>query len=118
MMSSIDEKTFDNRIPPATKTIGFWSATLAATFSSIYVLGQLAEWMGRLGSNGGPESGSTPLGLIVLLTPSFFLGSSFLVLVVSIHQIARPERKIWSQTAVAFATAYAVLVSTVYFVQL
>jgi hypothetical protein len=53
-----------------------------------------------------------------LLTPSLFLGSSFLVLVVSIHQLASPDRKIWSHIAVVFATAYAVLISVVYFVQL
>ena len=43
---------------------------------------------------------------------------SFVVLAVSIHQAAAPERKVWSQVAVAFATAYATLVSLVYFVQL
>jgi hypothetical protein len=102
----------------ATPRVGFWSAVMATLFSASYVFGQLAEWLGLLGSKGGPESGSTPLGLVVLLTPSLFLGSSFLVLVVSIHRIAPPHRKIWSHTAVAFATAYAVLISTVYFVQL
>jgi hypothetical protein len=40
------------------------------------------------------------------------------LLVVSIHQLAHPERKVWSHAAVAFATAYTVLISTVYFVQL
>jgi len=84
----------------------------------MYVVGQLAEWLGWLGSHGGPESASTPLGLGVLLTPSLFLGSSFLVLVVSIHQLATPDRRIWSHLAVVFATAYAVLISMVYFVQL
>jgi hypothetical protein len=54
----------------------------------------------------------------VLLTPSLFLGSAFLVLVVSIHQLASPDRRVWSHAAVSFATAYAVLISTVYFVQL
>lgn len=34
------------------------------------------------------------------------------------HHSAPPERRIWSQCALAFATAYAVLVSMVYFVQL
>lgn len=99
-------------------TVGFWSAVLATAFSITYVVGQLAEWMGLLGSQGGPESGSTLLGIVVLLTPSFLLGSSFLVLVVSIHQIAAPERTIWSHLAVVFATAYTVLISLVYFVQL
>jgi hypothetical protein len=43
------------------------------------------------------------LGLVVLLTPSLFLGSSFLVLVVSIHQLASLDRKVWSHAAVAAA---------------
>ena len=74
--------------------------------------------MGMMGSGGGAHNASTPLGLIVLLTPSLFLGSSFLVLVVSIHQLSSPDRKVWSHAAVAFATAYAVLISINYFVQL
>ncbi len=40
------------------------------------------------------------------------------MLAVSIHQWAPPDRRIWSHAAVAFATAYALLISTVYFVQL
>ncbi len=105
-------------ISPSTKTVGFWSAVLATVFSITYVVGQLAEWMGLMGSGGGAENASTLLGLVVLLTPSLFLGSSFLVLVVSIHQLSSPDRKIWSHSAVAFATAYAVLISINYFVQL
>lgn len=105
-------------ISPSTKVVGFWSAVLATVFSLVYVVGQLAEWSGWLGSKGGPESASTPLGLVVLLTPSLFLGSAFLVLVVSLHQWAAPDRRVWSQAAIAFATAYAVLISIVYFVQL
>jgi hypothetical protein len=103
---------------PSTQQAGFWSAVLATVFSISYVAGQLAEWAGWLGSAGGPGSASTPLGIVILLTPSFFLGSSVLVLVVSIHQAAVPERKVWSHIAVQFATAYAVLVSLVYLVQL
>ena len=106
------------RISPSTKAVGFWSAVLATVFSVTYSVAQIAEWLGWLGSRGGPESASTLLALVVLLTPSLLLGSSFLVLVVSIHQLAPPERKIWSHAAVAFATAYAVLISIVYFVQL
>jgi len=105
-------------ISPSARKIGFWSAVLATLFSITYIVGQLAEWLGMLGSQGGPESGSTPLGLVVLLTPSLLLGSSFLVLIVSIHQVAPPARRIWSHIAVVFATAYTVLVSVVYFVQL
>jgi hypothetical protein len=106
------------QISPSTKAVGFWSAVLATVFSITYDLGQIAEWLGWLGSAGGPESSSTPLGLVVLLTPSLLLGSSFLVLVVSIHQLAAADRRVWSHAAVAFATAYAVLISVNYYVQL
>ncbi len=103
---------------PSARKAGYWSAVLATVFSLLYIVAQLAEWLGWLGSQGGPESSSTPMAIVVLLTPSLFLGSSFLVLMVSVHQIADPERKVWSQAAVAFATAYATLISIVYFVQL
>lgn len=105
-------------IPASTKAAGFWSAVLATVFSLAYIVGQFAEWFGWLGSHGGPESTSTPLGIVVLLIPSLLLGSSFLVLVVSIHQLASADRKVFSHTAVAFATMYCVLISMVYFVQL
>src|ERR1035437_7020362 len=110
--------TMATPISSSTRTVGFWSEVVATVFSVSYIVGQLAEWLGLLGSQGGPESASTPLGLAVLLTPSLLLGSSFLVLVVSVHQLASQERKIWSHAAVAFAIAYTVLISIVYFVQL
>jgi hypothetical protein len=98
--------------------LGYWSAVLCALFSLTYIVGQLFEWAGMLGSAGGPESVSTPLGIAVLLTPSLLLGSAFLVLMVSVHQRAAPARRVWSHTGVAFATAYAVLTGMVYFLQL
>jgi len=105
-------------ISPSARAIGFWSAVLATVFSIIYDIGQLAEWIGLMGSGGGAENPSTPFGLVVLLTPSLFLGSVFLVLVVAIDQLSVPDRKIWSHIAVVFATIYAVLISQNYFVQL
>jgi hypothetical protein len=103
---------------PAARRLGFWSAVLATVFSVTYDLGQIAEWLGWLGSRGGPESASTPLGIVVLLTPSLFLGPSFLVLVVTIHQLAAPERRVWSQAAIAFASVYTALIGINYYVQL
>ncbi len=105
-------------IPSSTKAVGFWSAVFATIFSITYDVGQIAEWLGWLGSKGGPESSSTPLGLVVLLTPSLFLGSSFLLLMVSVNQIASKDKKIWGQAAMAFATIYAVMISINYYVQL
>jgi hypothetical protein len=103
---------------PSTRAVGYWSAVLATAFSVTYVVGQIAEWLGWLGSAGGPESVSTPLGIVVLLTPSLFLGSAFLLLLVAVHEVAPAERKVWSLAALAFGVAYAVLISMNYFVQL
>jgi hypothetical protein len=102
-------------ISSSAKAVGFWSAVLATIFSITYIIGQVAEWLGWLGSGGGPENSSTPIGLIILLTPSLFLGSSFLVLAVSIHQLTSPDKKIWSHATVVFATVYTVLISINYF---
>jgi len=100
------------------RKLGFWSAVLCTAFSVAYIVAQLFEWTGLLGSGGGPESTSTPLGIWLLLTPSLLLGSSFLVLMVSVHHRAPPARKVWSHAGVAFGTAYAVLTGMVYFGQL
>lgn len=115
---SVLETVQERVISSSTRTLGFWSAVLATVFSLTYVVGQLAEWAGLLGSAGGPESVSTPLGIVVLLTPSLFLGSSFLVLMVSVHEMTPADRRTWSHAAVVFATAYTVLISINYFVQL
>jgi hypothetical protein len=105
-------------IAPSTKKLGYWSAVLATVFSLTYVVAQMGEWMGLLGSAGGSESSSTPLGLFILLTPSLLLGSSFLVLMVSVHQLAPVNRKVWSLAALAFAAVYTTLISINYYVQL
>jgi len=107
-----------NEISPSTRSVGFWSAVLATILSLSYVIAQIAEWLGWLGSAGGPESSSTPLGLVMLLTPSLFLGPSFLLLVLSINELTSRDRKIWSHAAIAFATVYTVLISINYYVQL
>jgi hypothetical protein len=101
-----------------TRTLGFWSAVAATACAIAYDVGQIAEWLGWLGSAGGPESSSTPLGIVVLLTPSFFLGSSFLLMIVAVHDAAPPERKVWSRAAMVFATVYATMISINYYVQL
>jgi hypothetical protein len=108
----------NTNVSRSTIALGFWSAVLATVFSITYDVGQLAEWAGLLGSGGGAESSSTPLGLVVLLTPSLFLGSSFLLLLVAVHQVASSDRKIWSHAAVVFGTMYAALISINYYVQL
>ena len=100
------------------RTLGLWSAVLCAVFSLTYVVAQLSEWAGLFGSGGGPHSKSTGLGLIMLLTPSLFLGVSFVVLMVSVHHIAEASLRIWSHVAVVFASMYATIISIVYYIQL
>jgi hypothetical protein len=98
--------------------IGLYSAILASVFSIFYSVAQIGEWLGLLGSGGGTNNPSTALGLTVLLTPSLLLGSSFLVLMVSVHYIAKEEKKIFSHIGMVFAILYAVFVSMNYYVQL
>ena len=107
-----------NTISPSTRAVGLWTAVLATAFSITYDVAQIGEWFGLLGSSGGPESSSTPLGIYVLLTPSLLLGSSFLALIAAIHQLSAPDRKVWSLAAFGFAIIYAALISINYYVQL
>lgn len=107
-----------NAVSPSVGRLGFWSALLATLFSVTYVVAQLAEWAGLLGSTGGPESQSTAFGLVLLLVPSLFLGTAFLVLMISVHYATPAERSVWSHLGVAFAGVYAVLISLTYYVQL
>lgn len=97
---------------------GFWSAVFAAVFSLSYVLFQLAEWAGLLGSAGGPESASTPLGIVLLLSPSVLLAPAFVVMMIAVGHLIPVHRQIWGQAGVAFATIYATLIGIVYYVQL
>lgn len=99
-------------------TVGYWAAICATVFSIAYIVAQLAEWVGLLGSHGGPESLSTPTGIVLLLTPSLLLGVSFVILMVAVHYYAPEDRKIWSHAGITFATIYATLIGIVYFVQL
>jgi len=105
-------------VSASTRAVGFWSAVLATCFSVMYVVAQIGEWLGLLGSAGGAESSSTAFGLYVLLTPSLLLGSSFLALMAAVHQSASEDRKVWSQAAFGFAMIYAALISINYYVQL
>lgn len=102
----------------ATRQVGGWSAAAATVFALVYVGGQLLEWQGVLGSAGGPESTSTPLGIAVLLAPSLFLGSAFVVMMAALHVAAPEERRVFSLAGLSFAIMYATLVSMVYFTQL
>jgi hypothetical protein len=108
----------NTQMSPAVHKLGFWSALLAAVFSIAYVIGQVAEWLGLMGSGGGSENNSTWYGLVVLLVPSLFLGVSFVVMMVSVHHRAPADKKVWTHVALAFAGIYGAFICMNYFVQL
>jgi hypothetical protein len=88
--------------PKSAVLLGFWSAVACTVLSLAYVIAQLAEWAGWLGSLGGPSSRSMPFGLAVLLTPSLLLASAFLLLTVAVNEIAPRERQVFGDAAIAF----------------
>src|SRR3954453_10607825 len=98
--------------------VGFWSAVSATVLSLAYVVAQIFEWSGMLGSSGGPNRSSTPLGLAVILTPSLLLGPAFLIMVAALHQIAPANRRVFTLVGVAFAIVYATLNCAICFGQL
>jgi hypothetical protein len=104
--------------PTNVYTLGFWSAVFASFFSIAYDIGQIAEWLDLMGSGGGPEKDSTWFGLVVLLVPSLFLGISYVLMMGSLHCQTPTEKRIWSQTGLAFAIMYGTLICMNYFVQL
>lgn len=102
----------------AAKALGFWSALSALLLSLAYVVAQLFEWAGLLGSAGGPNAPSTAAGLAILLTPSLLLGPAFVMTMAALHALAPEGRKVFTLSGLAFATMYATLTGLVYFVQL
>ncbi len=106
-MQSVDRLTH-----PTISRVGFWSALLSAIFGLLYLIAEAFHLMGMLGEFDSATS------FIYRMTPSLFLAIVFTILMVSIHQYASDDKKIWSQIALAFTVIYAVLVSITYFVVL
>nr|WP_166174899.1 hypothetical protein [Altererythrobacter segetis] len=100
------------------RQVGIWAASSAAFFSIAYIVAQLFEWAGMLGSAGGPNSASTPFGIAVLLVPSLLLGPAFVVTMAALYAVAPRERKVFALAGLALAIMYATLTGLVYFVQL
>lgn len=101
-----------------TARVGAWSALAALILSLAYIGVQLFEWVGLLGSAGGPNASSTAIGIALLLTPSLLLGPAFVILMAALHAAAPEDRKVFTLAGLAFATMYATLTGLVYFVQL
>lgn len=102
----------------ATRSTGIWAASMTALFALAYIVAQILEWTGCLGSAGGPNSQSTALGIYLLLTPSLMLGSAFVVTMAALHMMAPPSRQVFTLAGLAFSTIYATLTGLVYIIQL
>ena len=105
-------------VSPSTRRLGIWATGATLALSLAYIAAQLVEWMGLLGSAGGPNSASTPLGIVLLLTPSLLLGPAFVVTMAALHQTTPEDRRVFTLSGLAFAVIYATLTGLVYFVQL
>lgn len=105
-------------MPPAVLLRPASVASLVLALS--YCAAQLAEWLGWLGSTGGPHSTSTAGGLALLLTPSLLLGPCFVTAAAAIAAGALDEagRAASGLAGLAFAAIYATLTGAVYFIQL
>jgi hypothetical protein len=63
--------SLDDSPKSAAVALGFWSAMACTALSLAYVLAQLAEWAGWLGSQGGPSSRSTLIWIASLWAITF-----------------------------------------------
>jgi hypothetical protein len=84
----------------------------------VYDIAQVCEWLGLLGSSGGPNATSTASGIALLLIPSLLLGPAHVAMLAALHLAVSPVRKVYSLTALALSTIYAALTGLVYFVQI
>jgi len=113
-------------MPRPVNQIGFWSAVFATVFSVGYGIAVIIMVVSTLTATESP-SGLTGIDLIVAtfqpvqmlpLIPSLLLVPAFVILMVSIHYYAAPEKKIWSHLGIAFALIYAAMSAINYITQL
>ena len=100
-------------IHPQNKTVsllGFWSAVFCAFFAIAYIAAEGAHLIGWLGTKENIKS------YVPRMLPSILLAIAFVILMVSILNSARSEKRVWAQIGFAFSIIYTVLVSIVYFV--
>jgi len=116
----------DRTIPRPVSQIGFWSAVSATVFSIGYGIAVIIMVVSTITAN-ERLSGLTGIDLIIAtfqpvqmlpLIPSLLLAPDFVVLMVTIHYYATPEKKIWSHLGIAFALIYATMSAINYITQL
>jgi hypothetical protein len=87
--------------------VGFWSSLLAtmmvAGFALSLVIGLLS-----------PSYAADVMSYV----PCLILPPSFVAMMVSIHHITPTEKRVWSRLGLSFSIVYAIMCSTVYYIQL
>ena len=117
----------DRSLARSVSQIGFWSAMLATLFSIGYgvtlvitILSMSASATNTSPGWGGIESfvaSFQPIQMLSLI-PSLLLAPTFVVLMVSLHYYAAPDKRIWSHLGITFTLIYAVMASINYITQL
>lgn len=114
-------------VPRSVSQVGFWSAVLATLFSIGYGITLIVTMISMSATATGTSPGwrgiesfvasFQPIQMLSLI-PSLLLAPTFVVLMVSLHYYASPDKKIWSHLGVAFALIYAAMASINYLLQL
>lgn len=101
--------------------IGFYSAILTAIFNIAYFV-SFIRYLPILNSPWpGLEAyvvAFKPLPFLAWVIPCFFLAPAFLVTIACLYIKTEETKKIWGLLALVFATAYMVVISTHYFIQM
>jgi hypothetical protein len=119
------ERRVAARVPAPVRQVGFWSAVLSTVCSLGYGLAVVLVLLQPAPVDAPPGWAGIDSYLSVFrpiqmlpLVPSLLLAPCFVTLMVSIHQYAAPERRLWSDLGLAFTLLYAGLALTNYLVQL
>jgi len=122
-----DSLTSAETIPGSISRIGFWASVLATIFSTGYGISVIVMMISTMATAAETPSGWSGIELFVAsfqpiqmlpLIPSLLLAPTFIVLMVSIHYYAAPDKKIWSHLGIAFTLIYAAMASINYIAQL
>jgi hypothetical protein len=103
-------------------SLGFWGAVLSATFALLFGIGvvlSLLLYPGREWQGVEYWAATYSLGAMYLtVLPSFFLTFAFVVLMASVHVLAREDGKVLSLVGLSLALLYAAILNANYFLQL
>ena len=114
-------------LPIAVSRLGFGSAIVATLCSIGYGITLVITMVSMMATASEPATGWSGIESFVAswqpvqmlsLIPSLLLAPTFIILMVSIHYYAAPEKKIWSHLGITFTLVYAVMASVNYILQL